>query len=151
MYMKRYAWCLASLLIGVPAFAAAAAAPAPGAFDWPQWQGHDRNAVSKETGLLKQWPKEGPPLAWKIKDLGGGYSAPSVAAGRIYGMSNRGNDEVVWAVSEADGKPVWTTPIGRAFSQGRPQGKEGPGCTPTVDGERLYVVGLSGELACLQA
>ena len=48
-------------------------------FDWPQWQGPDRTASSKETGLLKEWPKEGPPLAWKSKGLGGGDSAPSVA------------------------------------------------------------------------
>ncbi len=38
--------------------------------DWPQWQGPDRNAISQETGLLKEWPKEGPPLAWKITGLG---------------------------------------------------------------------------------
>jgi hypothetical protein len=67
--------------------------------DWPQWQGPDRNAISKETGLVKQWPKEGPPLAWKITGLGGGDSAPAIAAGRIYGMANRGDDEVVCARS----------------------------------------------------
>jgi len=33
--------------------------------DWPQWQGPDRTAVSKETGLLQEWPKDGAPLAWK--------------------------------------------------------------------------------------
>ena len=54
-----------------------------GQFDWPQWQGPDRAAHSKETGLLKEWLKAGP-LAWKIKGLGGGDSTPSVAAGRIY-------------------------------------------------------------------
>jgi outer membrane protein assembly factor BamB len=127
-------------------------APGARADDWPQWQGPDRNAVSRETGLLKEWPKEGPPLAWRIKGLGGGYSAPSVAAGRIYGMSKRGDDQVVWALSESDGKELWATPIGPAYrGQRMPQGEEGPGCTPTVDGERLYVEGNGGELACLQA
>jgi hypothetical protein len=72
--------------------------------DWPQWQGPDRNSISKERGLLKEWPKDGPPLAWKITGLGGGDSAPSIAAGRIFAMSNRGDDEVIWAVSEKDGK-----------------------------------------------
>ena len=120
------------------------------AADWPQWQGPDRNGMSEETGLLKEWPKEGPPLAWKIKGLGGGYSAPSIAAGRIFGMSNRGDDEVVWALSEKDGKELWVTRLGPAFKQQAPQGKEGPGCTPTVDGERLYVEGLGGDVACLQ-
>src|SRR5205085_11373825 len=118
--------------------------------DWPQWQGPDRNAVSKESGLLKEWPKDGPPLAWKVKGLGGGDSAPSIAAGRIFGMSNRGEDEVVWALSEPEGKTLWVTRLGPAFKQQVPQGKEGPGCSPTVDGELLYVIGLSGELACLQ-
>ena len=118
--------------------------------DWPQWQGPDRNAISKETGLLKEWPKEGPPLAWKMKGLGGGDSAPAIAAGRIFGMGNRGEDEAVWALSEADGKELWVTRLGPAYKGKMPQGKEGPGCTPTVDGERVYVLGLAGDLACLQ-
>jgi outer membrane protein assembly factor BamB len=143
--VKRYAWCLALFLFG-----AAALADSPKPFDWPQWQGPDRNAVSKETGLLNQWPKDGPPLAWEAKGLGGGYSGPSVAAGRVFGMGNRGKDEVVWALSEKDGKELWATPLGPAYQQRAPQGKEGPACTPTVDGELLYAVGLGGELACLQ-
>ncbi|HOX03869.1 MAG TPA: PQQ-binding-like beta-propeller repeat protein [Verrucomicrobiota bacterium] len=118
--------------------------------DWPQWQGPDRNAISKETGLLKEWPKDGPSLAWKIKGLGGGYSGASIAAGRIFGMSNRGEDEVVWALSEKDGKELWVARLGPAFNQRASQGREGPACTPTVDGERLYVEGLAGDVACLQ-
>jgi outer membrane protein assembly factor BamB len=127
---------------------AALAAPSS-AFDWPQWQGPDRNAISSEHGLLKEWAKEGPPLAWRINSLGGGDSAPSVAAGRLFGMSNRGDDEVIWALSEKDGKELWFTRLGPAFKQDWPQAKEGPGCTPTVDGEMLYVLGLGGSLACL--
>jgi outer membrane protein assembly factor BamB len=65
-------------------------------------------------------------------------------------MSNRGEGEVVWALSEKDGSTLWVTRLGPAVNQSWPQGKEGPGCTPTVDGERLYVLGLGGDLACLQ-
>src|SRR3974377_342786 len=122
-----------------------------GPFDWPQWQGPDRTAHSKERGLLKEWPKEGPALLWKSKGLGGGDSAPSIAAGRIYGMANRGEDEVVWALSEPDGKEVWGVRIAPAHSQTFPQSKEGPSATPTVDGDRLYVMGLAGNVVCLQA
>ena len=118
--------------------------------DWPQWQGPDRNSISKERGLVKEWPKEGPPVAWKITGLGGGDSAPSVASGRIFGMSNRGEEEVVWAISEKDGKEVWVSRLGPAVKQQTPQSKEGPSCTPTVDGERLYVEGMGGDVACLQ-
>src|SRR3954468_24782655 len=74
---------------------------------WPQWRGPERNEISKETGLLKTWPEGGPSLAWKVKNLGGGYCTPSVSHGRIYGMSYRGNDEVVWALNESDGKEGW--------------------------------------------
>ena len=80
--MKLHTWYLASVLSGASVLAGSAQST-----DWPQWQGPDRNAASKERGLLQEWPKEGPPLAWKITGLGGGYSGPSVAAGRILGMS----------------------------------------------------------------
>ena len=138
------------LNLALSLFSATTFAASPESFDWPQWQGPDRNAISHERGLLKEWTKDGPPLAWKIKELGGGDSAPSIAAGRIFGMGNRGNDEVIWALSEVDGKTLWVTRLGPAFAQQMPQGKEGPGCTPTVDGKLLYVLGLGGDLACLQ-
>src|SRR5437763_17177495 len=80
--------------------------PSASADDWPQWQGPDRNAISKEGGLLQEWPKGGPPLAWKIKGLGGGDSAPSTAAGRICGISSRGEDGVAWAASGTAGKTM---------------------------------------------
>ena len=65
--MKRYskncsAWYLALVLTIARVFA-----ESPESFDWPQWQGPDRNAISKERGLLKEWPKDGPPLAWKMQ------------------------------------------------------------------------------------
>jgi outer membrane protein assembly factor BamB len=115
-------------------------------FDWPQWQGPDRNAVSKETGLLKEWPKTGPKLAWKVKGLGGGYSTPSVAAGRVFGMSYRGTDEGVWAVDEATGQELWWTRISDAKKVGYGEGSR---CTPTVDGDVLYALGTGGDLVCL--
>ena len=118
--------------------------------DWPQWRGPNRDGKSADTGLLKQWPENGPPLAWKIDKLGGGDSGPAIAAGRIFVMSNRGAEEVVWALSEKDGSEIWVTPLGPAFQQQPSQGREGPSCTPTVDGERLYVEGMGGNVACLQ-
>jgi outer membrane protein assembly factor BamB len=136
------------LVLAIGAFAQNALS---GQFDWPQWQGPDRTAHSKETGLLKEWPTNGPPLAWKVNGLGGGDSTPSIAAGRIYGMANRGEDEVVWALSEEDGKEGWSVRIAPAHSQTFPQSKEGPSATPTVDGDRLYVMGLAGNVVCLRA
>lgn len=120
------------------------------AFDWPQWQGPERNAISKEPGLLQEWPKDGPALAWRITGLGGGDGAPAIAAGRIFVMGAQGDKEALFALTEKDGKTLWSVPLGAKPAQRMPQGKDGPGCTPTVDGERLYVMSMAGELSCVQ-
>ena len=114
--------------------------------DWPQWRGPNRDGISKETGLLKQWPAGGPPLVWKATGAGGGYSSFSIADGRLYTMGLRGDREYVIAFSVATGKEVWSTPHGNAFRNDRGDGPRG---TPTVDGERLYALGGSGDLSCL--
>ena len=66
-------------------------------------------------------------------------------------MSHRGSDEVVWALSEKDGQEIWAVRTAAAPPQNWPQSKEGPSATPTVDGDRLYVMGLAGNVICLQA
>lgn len=127
-----------------------ALAQAPDTTGWYQWRGPQRTGHSPETGLLKSWPAEGPRLVWRATGLGGGNSTPSVAGGRIYGMSYQGQDEVVWAVNERDGALVWKTVIGPAnYDIGR-QAHDGSGGTPTVDGSRLYAVGAGGEFVCLE-
>src|SRR2546425_1007672 len=65
--------------------------------DWPQWRGRNRDGKSKETGLLKQGPTDGPPLAWKTKGAGRGYSSLAVANGRLFTMRLRGDSEFVMA------------------------------------------------------
>src|SRR5215207_7061782 len=142
--LSRHAACLFAL----PLLTAASFVPKP--HDWPQWRGPNRDAVSRETGLLQQWPANGPPLLWKRNDLGGGYSGVAVAAGRILSMSYRGDQEVVWALDETTGEPLWSTPLGPLPKKGDRQYNQGPRCTPTVDGDRLYVVGVGGDLACLE-
>lgn len=115
---------------------------------WPQWHGPNRDNRSTEKGLLQAWPTSGPQLLWSARNLGGGYSTPSFAEDRIYGMGYRGGDEIVWALEARDGKEVWSTRTRAAHTgMGYP---EGPRCTPTVDGDRLYVLGAGGNLACLE-
>src|SRR5689334_14067749 len=89
--MNRYACGVLFGLIGMTTFA-----DVTGASDWPQWQGRDRNSISREKGLLPEWPAAGPPVAWRINGLGGGDSAPAVAGGKLFGMSNRNGKEIVW-------------------------------------------------------
>jgi outer membrane protein assembly factor BamB len=114
--------------------------------DWPQWRGPNRDGISKETGLLKQWPAEGPPLVWKASGAGRGYSSLAVVQGRLYTMGLRGEREHIIAFDVATGKEVWATAHGSAFRNDRGDGPRG---TPTVDGERLYALGGNGDLSCL--
>src|SRR5437763_7278919 len=84
------------------------------AADWPQWRGPQRDGISQETGLLKEWPKEGPKLIWQITDIGSGYSTPAVMAERFYLLGNQGlENEFVEALDVKDGKRVWSIPLGK--------------------------------------
>lgn len=114
--------------------------------EWPQWRGANRDGISKETGLLKQWPEGGPPLVWKAKGAGFGYSSFSISQGRLFTMGLRGDREFVIAFDIATGKEAWATPHGGAFRNDRGDGPRG---TPTIDGDRLYALGGDGDLSCL--
>ena len=111
--------------------------------DWPQFRGVHRDGRSADTGLLKEWPKEGPLLVWRINGLGRGYSGVSVAGDRIFTMGDRNKVQWVIALDRATGQEAWSTPIGAEWPDG------GPRCTPTIDGQNLYALGPHGDLVCL--
>jgi outer membrane protein assembly factor BamB len=136
---------VALLLAGAVPPAAAQLPAAPG--DWPGWRGPDRTGVSAETGLLKRWPEGGPKLLWKATGLGGGYATPSVAGGRLFLLGSKGNDEFLQALDVRDGRPLWSTRVGIVGENTGPN-YPGPRSTPTVDGDRLYVLGSDGDLVC---
>ena len=117
------------------------------AADWPQWQGADRTRISKETGLLKEWPSSGPRVVWTATRLGSGYGSMAVAGDRVFVQGTRGRDSVVIALNRADGKEVWAKPLGVSQTDDRGSGPRG---TPTVDGDRLYALTENGDLACLK-
>jgi outer membrane protein assembly factor BamB len=118
--------------------------------DWNQWRGPDRDDLSKETGLLKEWPESGPSLVWKATGLGTGFSGISISSNRIFTMGDEGSDCYARAYSLTDGKHLWSTKIGKAGGPGWGNFK-GPRSTPTVDGEMVYVIGQYGEILCLKA
>ena len=102
---------------------------------------------------MQEWPKDGPPLRVEGRQsLGGGYSTPSVAAGRIFGMSYRGDDEVVWALAE-DGRQG---AVGDAHSAALRKAAHAAGAARARPARRrwtatsLYALGLGGDLVCLR-
>jgi outer membrane protein assembly factor BamB len=139
---RRFAVVLA---VALP-LSAALLGQAPAA-DWPQWRGLDRSGISKETGLLRQWPASGPASAWTASGLGAGYGSVAVSGDRVFVQGARERESVVFSLNRADGKIVWTKVIGARGDNDR---GDGPRSTPTVDGERLYVLTENGDLACLR-
>lgn len=116
--------------------------------DWPQFRGPNRDGVSTEKGLLQSWPEGGPPLEWTAKGLGGGYSTVSVAKDRIYTIGNRQDAEkkrgqlsYLLALNRKDGATLWAAEVGAGGGY--------LGCTPTVDGDRVYALGQMGDLVCI--
>src|ERR1700722_20231235 len=129
--------------IGLCAFPASAG-------DWPQWRGPQRDGISSETGLLKEWPKDGPKLAWQNDKVGSGYSTPAIAADRVYLIGNEGKKkEFVEALSAQDGHQLWLTVIGEVGPNLPPQYPGARGTT-TIDGDLLYAIGSNGDLDCLE-
>ena len=140
--MKTFLSILAGILFGIVGIHAAA--------DWPHWQGPDRNRISPETGLLQEWPPSGPRLIWTASGLGGGYGSMAVVGDRVYFQGARGANSVVIALNRADGKEVWSKSLGPIETRMRTNQGAGPRGTPTVDGNRMYVLSENGDLVCLQ-
>jgi outer membrane protein assembly factor BamB len=124
----------------------AAFSPAENA-DWSQFRGPNRDGVSPDTGLLKEWPAAGPALAWKTTGLGLGYSSVAIHKDRLFTMGELGGASSLHCLKLADGKLAWTTKIGAA---GGNRGS-GPRSTPATDGTLVLALGQDGELVCADA
>ena len=132
--------------------------------DWPQWLGPQRDAVWRETGILESFPASGPAVRWRVP-IGGGYSGPAVAGGRVYFMdrqlakdaSNPRNafargripgSERVLCLDAADGRQLWAHEYACDYTVSY---AAGPRTTPVVRGGKVYALGAEGNLCCLDA
>lgn len=99
---------------------------------------------------MKEWPTGGPKVLWTANDLGSGYGSMAVAGDRVFLQGARGATSMVIALNRADGKEVWSKALGPVETKMRSDRGAGPRGTPTVDGDRLYVLTENGDLACLK-
>ena len=104
--------------------------------------------MSKDTGLIKQWPSSGPQRAWSISSLGEGFGSIAIKGDRIFVQGTKESASVIFCLNRADGKTVWSAALGPKVNEGR---GNGPRSTPTVDNDRVYVLTENGDLACLRA
>jgi outer membrane protein assembly factor BamB len=113
---------------------------------WPQWRGRRRDAVSRETGLLQEWPEDGPRLLWTADGLGRGWAQPIVTGGRIYVGGDFGDRCDVRCLDLA-GKELWRTTNGKAWTRNH----KGARAACCFAGGRIYHMNGHGRLVCLDA
>ena len=125
--------------------------------DWPEWRGAGRHGVWNETGIVEGVP-ETLNVKWRVP-ISSGYSGPAVADGRVFitdwveDPDSRTMDgtERAMALDEETGAVLWTREWPTSYRMLMASYAIGPRATPTVDGDRVYVVGAAGDLYCLEA
>ena len=123
------------------------------AADWPNWRGPHHDGISRETGLLKSWPGDGPKVLWTVA-LTGGYSSVVVADGRLFTQTKDKKEDIVICFDASTGKKLWEYRFDCNYADFPSLDKRfltGPKATPTVDTNRVYAMGNTGLLQCLDA
>ena len=140
------------------------------ATDWPEFRGEGRRGVWNETGIIDTFPADGLPVLWRTP-IKAGFSGPAVANGQVFvtdfdpiepgeappadagvlaGALNRFSGmERAHALDEETGEVLWTRQWLTGYGPLAYNWAIGPRATPTVDGDRVYVLGAVGALLCL--
>ena len=110
-----------------------------------QWRGPNRDGIFNETGLLKEWPKEGPQQILEVEKIGKGWSSPIVENDMIYVTGMIDTLDYLSAI-DITGKIIWQVPYGRSWNKSFPDTR----ASATIDGDRIYVQSGTGRLVCFQ-
>ena len=127
-------------------FSTAQAGPKGFAGDWPQFLGPGRNSVVQQPRLARDWNAQAPQLLW-LKPVGPGWSGFAAVGNHAITQEQRGDNEAVVCYDLFSGAPLWSYSYPAHFQS--PLGGEGPRATPTVAGRRVYALGSTGMLNCL--
>lgn len=125
----------------------AALPDAVGPHDWPGFRGPNRDNVVHGVTFCTDWSATPPNVRWR-HPVGPGLSSFAVAGNYAFTHEQRGEDEVVTCYDVRDGEPVWTN---RAEARFEDSMGLGPRATPAYDRGKLFVIGATGILQCLDA
>ena len=116
------------------------------ATNWPSWRGELRDGVTKETGLLQEWPSDGPNKLWVSDQAGLGYSGFTIQDGILFTMGAFDKSESLLAFNANSGKKLWSLKVGELLTNGW---GDGPRMSPSVSGKKVYALGGKGNLVCV--
>jgi outer membrane protein assembly factor BamB len=111
-----------------------------------QWRGPDRDGIYHESGLLKNWPENGPALLWHFEGLGEGHSSAAVAKDRVYTAGIIDGIGYLFCFDLA-GNLLWKVPYGEEWTESWP----GVRSTPLIHNSRIYQLSGFGKLVCRKA
>jgi len=114
--------------------------------DWPAWRGPLRDGIAAES-ISESWPEAGPAKLWE-QPTGEGYASVAVADGSVYAFFQSGSEETLVAYDRRTGREFWRYSYPALYTNSY---GNGPRSTPTVDGERVTIVGGTGLLHCVNA
>ncbi len=121
----------------------------PDVGDWPRWAGPNGNCSSDEKGLLREWPKEGPKVLWRIP-VAAGSNHPSVAGDDLCYAQLEDNQtrETVKCIDSNTGKEKWSHgyDVPPVWHVG--WGQLGVRATPTLTEKHVYEIGTFGHAFC---
>ncbi|MDO4583906.1 MAG: PQQ-binding-like beta-propeller repeat protein [Planctomycetia bacterium] len=116
--------------------------------DWPMWRGANRDGISRDTGLMRQWPEEGPPLVWRNNTVGNTMNGLAVMGSAVYTVGSKGGMECVFCINNETGKTLWARPIGKGYSRSFYPIQRS---TPTIYKNLIYVLSSAGNLVCMNS
>ncbi len=117
--------------------------------DWPTFLGPTGDGRSAEVGVLTNWPKEGPPVAWH-RELGTSYGIGSIQAGKLYQADRLADDVQLTCLDAGTGAELWRFEYPSDY-QDMYGYNGGPRCSPVLDDDRVYLYGAGGKLHCVNA
>ena len=116
-----------------------------GSGEFSQWRGPDRDGKYPDTGLLKQWPEEGPAMLWSFEGLGAGHGSVSIADERIFVLGMPDTIGIIYSF-DMEGNLLWQKEYGLEWYKNY----TGPRSTPTIIDGLLYFISGQGVVFCME-
>lgn len=115
--------------------------------DWPSFLGPTGDSKSPETGILTQWPMTGPRIVWQ-REAGEGYGIGSISRGRFFQFDRFGEVARLDCLHAETGELIWKFEYPTDYVDTY-QYNGGPRASPVIDDDRVYILGVDGQLYCL--